>query len=93
MSNIECTECEAKMVLEAVAWPTGPLTEREKHFVRLLGVMREDRDHWRQQARGGVPADDAAVERMVALLCRYGWTHEVREALVRDLLDAAREGQ
>jgi hypothetical protein len=44
-------------------------------------------------SRGAVPADDTAIGRMVELLSRYGWALEVREALVRDLLDAARGGQ
>lgn len=60
MSNIGRTEREAKAVLDAEAWPTGPLTPREKHFIRLLGEMREDRDRWRDNAQGAVARAEAA---------------------------------
>lgn len=70
LSNIERTEREAKAVVDAEVWPTGPLTPREKHFIRLLGEMREDRDRWRDNAQGAVSLTDDEWDRVVWWLSR-----------------------
>jgi hypothetical protein len=92
MSDIERTESEAKAVLDAVAWPTGPLTVREKHFIRLLGEMREDRDRWRDSARGAVALIEQARYCVTyALNCPAHPWHGSDEAR-KWLIEAARLG-